>query len=339
MHRSWQGYVVALLGLGAIQLRTETAFAGKLAQLRERTGASGDNSNHDSNDDDDDDDDGDSCGWLQILLGCGSSEPDDEPVPIAIEPVDPDMRRQQLSADDHFFLPYPYALGNPGNSVTLRLPTAFEFSDCSPDDAECMAAQHVGLCIDGLCLRPPVEETWSLPPGRRKLQTGRMQLFGDVGQDTDGLKRGTLGATVDSNGLFGGDTRWTYWLEKTPEGEVDDLWVGDINLRIEAIKLPELQVAFGIGPRLLLHSEEGRNIAESSSAGVNVTAAAELYPLRPFVFRTEFDVGNLGPAGFWEAQVNLGVIVQRLELYVGAARFRVAELKFDSAFAGLRVHL
>jgi hypothetical protein len=203
-------------------------------------------------------------------------------------------------------------------------------NDCTPDDDACLALKPESVCVDDLCLVDGALEPLEVPPAHRHLHTYRLQLFGDIGQDTDGLKRGTLGASLDSNQWLGLDTRFTYWLEKLPGQPADSLWLGDINLRLELVSVPALQVTLGLGTRLLVDS--------GTTAGVNASAAAELYPIRPLVVRAEFDAGNLGKAMFWEAQANVGVLIQHFELYVGAARFRVDDVQFDSAFGGVRVH-
>jgi hypothetical protein len=324
MYQSVRRWAVPLLTASAFWLSPTLAAAGKLDKLRCRTEATPDRPSNDS------ESDGGYCNWLEVLLfGCVEPTPT---IYVAGYPADPLAKRQrELLSRSHFFLPFPYALGNPGNTVSLRLPSNARVNDCTSDDEACLALKPESVCIDDLCFVDSSLGPLNVPPAQHQLRSLRLQLFGDIGQDTDGLKRGTLGGSLDSNHWFGLDTRWTYWLEKLPGEPADSLWLGDINVRLELVSVPALQLALGLGARLL--------VDDGTRAGVNATAAAELYPIQPLVVRAEFDAGNLGKAAFWEAQANVGVLIQRFELYVGAARFRVDDVKFDSAFGGLRVHL
>jgi hypothetical protein len=312
-------WAAVLLAGAAVWVTPFVAAAGKLDKLRDRTQTAPDSVNSDG--------DAPYCTWLALLFGC--VEPT---VQVASLDADPALKhKRELLAGKHFFLPYPYALGAAGNAVALHLPSDSMLNDCTPDDDTCLEKQPESVCLDELCFTGPAPSSPAVPAVQHQLRTYRLQLFADVGQDTDGLKRGTLGASLDSNQWLGVDTRWTYWLEKLPGKPADSLWLGDINLRLELVTAPALQLALGLGARLLLDG--------GTRAGVNATAVAELYPLRPLVLRAEFDAGNLGKAVFWEAQANVGVLIQRWEIYAGVARLRVEDLRFDSAFGGLRVHL
>jgi hypothetical protein len=315
------------LTLSTALFHASLARAGKLDEVRERTDHGSDDSSSDSGDSDSDSE----CSWLELLLlSCGDSPEGPELVDgtADVGPRGPN----QLLASTHFFLPYPYAFGNPGNTTNVQLPPTLEVSPCGVNDPRCWSEHNVVACVDETCFSDPYYDPTAIAPRRRKLRSGRLQLFADVGEDTDGLTRGTLGGVADSNGLFSLDTRWTYWRENLTSDATDSLWLGDVNLKLQALSLPAIQLAVGAGPRLLADGAD-------TTAGANLTASVELYPISPLVLRAEFDTGNLGPALSWEAQTHVGVIIQRLELYVGASRLDVGGVRFDSAFAGLRVHL
>ncbi len=232
-----------------------------------------------------------------------------------------------------FFLSYPYAGGRPGNLLRLRLPYAqLEPEGCGWSDADCRPEAEVVACIDADCYQERHGAETELPPVAKDLHSGRLQLFSDMGKDSEGLLRTTLGLWLGSNGWFGFDTRWTYWAEFLDDGTTDGLWMGDVNLHLQLINLPALQWSAGAGPRLLAD-------ADGKSAGANLTTKIELYPVMPLALRVEGDTGNLGSAWVWEVRSSAGVMLNRFEVYGGYDLLRVADIRFDSWVVGLRVHL
>jgi len=78
---------------------------------------------------------------------------------------------------------------------------------------------------------------------------------------------------------------------------------------------------------------------DGKSAGVNATWLAQLYPVRPLVVRLEADAGNLGSAVFLQGQASAGLVWKHFEAYAGLDHMQIADIVYDSWFAGLRVHL
>ncbi|HEX2732183.1 MAG TPA: hypothetical protein VHM70_11270 [Polyangiaceae bacterium] len=309
-----------------------TAHAGKLDELRERTDHPSDDGS--SNDDDKSDDDG--CSWLQALFSsCPGQTQIQETEEVETTggggvPSAADVERQREALlMGHYFLPYPYAFGNRGNSLDLKLRPDLEASECS-EPGYCSELSTVAVCIDSTCYARPADG-YATAPEQRQLRSMQLQLFADLGRDHDGLVRGTLGGVVSTTMGLGLDTRWTYWVETQPN-ETDSLWLGDVNLRWEFLQTRFLQLALGAGPRALVDGA-------GSSWGANVTGALELYPVRPLVLRVEGDFGNLSRAVAYEGQASLGVELNRVELYAGASTLRIDGLNFDSLFAGVRAHL
>lgn len=224
---------------------------------------------------------------------------------------------------------------------------------CAPTDRACHDVYRVSTCVDSVCFSPILpSERFGEPSSQAdnddqrdkgatgapetsdsvdRVQSARLQLQLDLGQDRDGLYRGTLGGSIDGVQGFGLETRVTRWIEPLPEGS-DGTWIGDLNLRYALILLPAVQLRLGLGPRFQWDST-------SKSAGANVTAGIELYPVWPLVVRLDADVGNLGEALVFESQASVGVLLWRAELLAGASTLHIGAVAFDSVFAGIRCHL
>jgi hypothetical protein len=331
------------LGLGvaaALLLMSTHAVAGKLADTRSATGASSSRSS-DSSDDDD-------CSFLTaILFGCGDEPTEEhvEPTPVADEALEAERadaeareaeRRRDILARSYFFLPYPYA-GHAGTLSRERLPgDRLVYTSCRANDSACRTREHVVTCVGDDCYRFDDREPIPASSIYPNLKQARLALFADGGRDQDGLTRLTLGAAVMSNLRFALESRFTYWSESLEEdegpGKSDGLWIGDLNVHYQILAYPPLQSYIGLGPRIATDGTE-------KAAGINMTSITELYPLRPLVFRIEGDVGSLGQATFLEAQASAGLVWKHFEAYAGYDVMRVAHIRFNSWFTGLRVHL
>ncbi len=333
---------VVLLGL----FWGQTAYAGKLGAMREETGPSDNSASSSSYDDYDD------CGFLAALFtDC------DEAVHYSPTPSTPPSSGREdaalMAARSRAFFPlYPYRGAARGNLVRRHFPIDLHATWCASTDAACHHLNQVTTCVDDVCLTPlptwtRFEQSWGANDVNEgdatsdtgetpsiavdHVQSARLQLQLDAGRDNDGLYRGTLGGSIDSVQGWGLESRFTYWIEPLPEG-TDGTWLGDLNMRFALLTLPALQLRMGLGPRVQWD-------ASSKSAGVNVTAGVELYPVSPLVIRLDADVGNLGEAFVFESQASLGVLLRRTELLAGVSTLHVGAVRFDSLFAGLRFHL
>jgi hypothetical protein len=331
------------------------AWGGKLGDLRGETGGS--DRSHGSDNDHGAYDDG--CSLLAALFGACRDDTAEESAPPAL------MTGVPAAAQSPVFFPlYPYRGRAAGNLVRRRYPSDLEATFCTPEDVYCHRQYGVVTCVDNVCLAPtpnatyeeltPVSDTQSVLPNTalpkpldvgaedtrpsssavelgpaERVQSGRLQLQLDGGQDRDGLYRGTVGGSVDGVQGWGLESRFTLWLEPAEE---DYTWLGDFNLRFAVLTLPALQLRFGLGPRVQWD-------ASSRSAGVNFTSGLELYPASPIVVRLDADVGNLGDALVLESQATLGLLFWRTELLAGVGTLRVGSVAFDSLFAGVRFHL
>jgi hypothetical protein len=335
-----------------VLLWPHVAFAGKLGDMREETGSSDERSNGSSASYDDDDD----CGLLEaILTDCDEVASSVVPMtPSSSALVGPGTSNVSSASRSPIFFPlYPYRGRARGNLLRRHYSIDLFETWCAPTDRACHDVYRVSTCIDSVCFSPilpseqPEERSLRADDGDQhdasamalpetsgsvdRVQSARLQLKLDLGQDRDGLYRATLGGSIDGVQGFGLETRVTRWIEPLPEG-TDGTWIGVLNLRYALLLLPAVQLRLGLGPRFQWDSS-------SKSAGVNVTAGIELYPVWPLVLRVDADVGNLGEALVLESQASVGVLLWRAELLAGVSTLHVGAVAFDSVFAGIRCHL
>lgn len=325
----------------------QAAYAGKLGDMREETRSSDNSSSSESYDNDDD------CGFIAAVFTDCDEVVRQTPSPVTTPWAGREDSALMAARSTVFFPLYPYRGAARGNLVRRHFPIDLHATWCSGTDAACHHLNQVTTCVDGVCLSPL--PTWSrftqywgtngesqedatsdsgeTPPPLvvDRVQSARLQVQLDAGRDSDGLYRGTLGGSIDSVQGWGLESRFTYWIEPLPEGS-DGTWLGDVNLRFALLTLPAFQMRMGIGPRVQWD-------ASSKSAGVNVTAGLEFYPVSPLVLRLDADVGNLGEALVFESQASLGVLLRRAELLAGVSTLQIGAVRFDSLFAGVRLHL
>lgn len=326
--RSWAGLRRAAMIIGCVVLIwAPTAQAGKLDDLRDETGSSSGGGSS-SNDDDDDDDD---CSLLDALFGgCSQSTVSPSPAYTPSPEFNDALADERRLGHARYFPLYPYRGATSGNLARRHFPLSLTPTACSVDNDGCHATAQSVACVDNTCYADPLGR--EAPPTTDKVQTYRLQLQLDGGQDRDGAQRGTISGALDGNTGVGLESKFTYWLESLPGGNSDGTWLGDANLRVALVTLPAFQLRLGGGGRFQFDTKSG-------IAGFNATLGAELYPIQPLVLRVDADVGNLGYALAYESQASLGVIFRRTELLVGVSALRVGRVAFDSAFAGVRFHL
>lgn len=136
--------------VASVLVSPAVATAGKLAELRERTGA------EPSADDDDDD-------------NAASSHRSSQGSNGSYETYTRRAQHEPSRTSAYFFLEYPYANWDRGILVRKRLPADAILAACVPEDPECVTREHVAACIDGYCYGSPRTASW----GGSRLQSTR----------------------------------------------------------------------------------------------------------------------------------------------------------------------
>ena len=169
------------------------------------------------------------------------------------------------------------------------------------------------MTIDPVYGKPVSARTW--------------QEYGaDFSNDVDRLQGGVL---VEGQHRFGLDARWAYLTEETPTGD-DELFQGVMNLTFQFAHNEFAQFRSGIGVRMLSDDID-------DEFGFNFTYGFDLYPGRPWIISTIFDLGTLGEATVTHARVTVGLNWKRAEIYTGYDYLKIGDIEIDGPVAGVRI--
>jgi hypothetical protein len=124
----------------------------------------------------------------------------------------------------------------------------------------------------------------------------------------------------------------TFMLERLPNGQLDNLNVGDINLFYRVMSHPRAQMRFGLGWRYMIDAIGVEN-------GFNLTFALDLFLIRPMVISANADVGNLGQALFFHGRLTIGAIIKRVEIFAGYEAMLIGPVLFHGPVGGIRLWL
>lgn len=184
--------------------------------------------------------------------------------------------------------------------------------------------------IGQMVSRPYVEAPAGLltdadPATRLPPLSGRLQL--DVLSDFDDLDRFGGSLLVETPFRLGVDTSGSVWNEAgTGDGA---LCMGDFNLVYRFAQSERVQFRSGVGLNWL--SDDA-----GAELGFNFTYGAEVYPSRPWVLGTTFDLGTLGDAGLFHCQATAGVVFDRWDVFVGVDYSRIGQGELSGLLSGVR---
>ena len=115
-----------------------------------------------------------------------------------------------------------------------------------------------------------------------------------------------------------------------PSDRYDHLWVGDCNLVYRFAQSPRSQWRAGLGFNWLDDHIE-------TDYGFNFTYGFDFYPVQPLILSTEIDWGTLGRAGAFHFRTTVGVILHRVETYVGYEYRDIGSFQFNGLIGGVRL--
>lgn len=147
---------------------------------------------------------------------------------------------------------------------------------------------------------------------------------------TEGVQREGFRLLVESEPGLGLLFDWNEYTERLPFGRRDRLQFGDVALLVRVVDEPSAQVRLGVGINWL-HDRFG------TDAGLNLTAAADVFPVKPFVLSGQLDVGTIGDTSTFHTRFSAGVVWKRLELFGGYDYRTFGSVSLHGPMVGVRI--
>ena len=168
---------------------------------------------------------------------------------------------------------------------------------------------------------------------RPRFFSGRFRM--DYADEFDGLHRVAGRLLFETTTRLGIDTE-TEWYEehldrsRTDGAGTDHLWLGDANVTFRFAQGPYAQWRTGLGFNWL----EGDS---QTDFGFNFTYGVDLYPKKPWILSSTLDWGTLGDAELFRYRASAGVIINRIETYVGYEYLDIDHNHVNMFLTGVRV--
>jgi hypothetical protein len=154
-------------------------------------------------------------------------------------------------------------------------------------------------------------------------------LAPEYSYDFDGVHRPSLYYQLDVARLrMGIEGGFSVLLEPLSGGEIDVLYLGDINVLGRIVQLQEMQFYLGVGARYM--------VGEDTYGGFNGTARVNIYPGEPVAIVLVADGGNIGQTTFAHLRGDFGLSFKGWEPYVGFDFMRISPVNFYGPLVGIR---
>lgn len=178
-----------------------------------------------------------------------------------------------------------------------------------------------------LMLSPP--EAAGLP-GSRQPYTWAARGHAEYGSDFQDMEWVGGHLLLDSRWRFGVETDFRHVRENITQDYQDSLWLGDANLLFRFAQNEWIQMRTGLGLNYL-------SDAEDADFGFNFTYGGDWFPLQPFVFSADLDLGTLGSANLYHLRTTVGVNWGICEAYVGYDYYDIGPTQVRGLVSGVRL--
>ena len=156
-----------------------------------------------------------------------------------------------------------------------------------------------------------------------------IRLLADYGTDFSGLERTGGQFQYDTRSRWGLETSWNRFTEDLGS-TTDALWLGDANLTYRFAQNEAIQFYTGAGLNWLHRNEQ-------ADFGFNFLYGAELYPVKPWIFRGVLDLGRIGSTSRIHFRGDVGLAWTNMEFLIGYDLERLSNINLQTFSAGLQI--
>jgi len=179
--------------------------------------------------------------------------------------------------------------------------------------------------LDATCGELCAQQAWPSPP---QPWAGRFRV--EYANSFEEMYRISGHLLVSNRAGWGIDTDVSFLEERIPSGAHDQLWIGDCNLTYRFSQHEAEMWRIGVGVNWL-------DDPVATDYGVNFTLGYDSFPVDPVVISSTIDWGRLGNAELFRFRGSAGIIIHRLETYIGYEYLDIATTQTNSLMAGVRV--
>lgn len=171
----------------------------------------------------------------------------------------------------------------------------------------------------------PCDSVRVLHPSR-----GNARLRADFGSDFDDIGRFGMAFLAAQSGGWGIDVAADLYWESIDDEVREHMWVGDINLVYEWIRMDDFRSRAGLGVNWLHDSWGGE-------AGINFTVGADLWLTDVWSVSGELDLGTIGNATHFHGRLTTGVWFGNSQWFVGIDQRDIDTVQIHQWVTGMTV--
>ncbi len=135
---------------------------------------------------------------------------------------------------------------------------------------------------------------------------------------------------LDTSSRWGLESDFRHVHEQAPPARYDALWLGDANIVFRFAQSEYLVMRTGLGFNFL-------SDPAGSNFGFNFTYGGDYFPIRPWIFSGELDLGVLGHANVFHFRGTVGVSFGLAEAFIGYDYYDVGPTQLAGLVAGVRL--
>jgi hypothetical protein len=152
----------------------------------------------------------------------------------------------------------------------------------------------------------------------------------EYGTDFDDISRTGGRFLLSTVSRFDMDVEWNAYREDLVGGGVDEVFTGDANLVFRFAQNKYMQWRTGLG---IAWFDDGAG----TDTGFNFTYGADFFPCRPLVVSGAIDWGTLGEEERFHGRITAGVLLERVEFFVGYDFLKVGSTEIEGPTIGMQV--
>jgi hypothetical protein len=166
-------------------------------------------------------------------------------------------------------------------------------------------------------------------PGRLMPKRISLRAAAEYGDNFNNIHYTGGSLLLNTTLRLGLDANWRYLEEHHDGNRFDALNLGKMDVIFQCAQSERMLMRFGLGSNWLADSQD-------TNFGFNFNYAIDLFPRKPWVISTEFDLGTLGNTHLFHARATAGVLFRQTEVFAGVDYLDIGRVDVGSFIGGVR---